>query len=345
MIWLTWRQLRTQAVVVCGALAVVAVALAITGGELASLYRASESDFLELVAADRGDTTLYIIGFAAVIVLPGVIGAFWGAPLVARELEAGTHRLVWNQTVTRSRWLATKLGLTGLVAVGAVGLLTLAVTWWCGPIDQAVNGGYGDPTFVGQPRVSPLVFGARGIVPVAYTAFAFALGVAAGLVIRRTVTAMAVTLVVFVALQIAVTFWVRPHLAEPAELTTTITTSNLGGIESGGPGGPIERIVVRIDEPGAWVLSNQTVDPAGQVASSLPSWLADCLPRPPAPPPGRASLGACFDRLGQEGYRQQVTYHPASTYWRLQWTETAIYLGLAGLLSGLCFWWTRRRLS
>ena len=47
-------------------------------------------------------------------VVPAVVGAFWGAPLVARELEAGTHRLAWNQAVTRTRWLTTKLAVTAL---------------------------------------------------------------------------------------------------------------------------------------------------------------------------------------------------------------------------------------
>ena len=59
---------------------------------------------------------------AVVLVLPALIGLFWGAPLIARELEAGTHRLVWNQSITRTRWLAVKLGLTGLAAMVAAGL-------------------------------------------------------------------------------------------------------------------------------------------------------------------------------------------------------------------------------
>ena len=42
--------------------------------------------------------------------MPALIGAFWGAPLITREFEAGTFRLAWNQSVTRARWLAIKLG-------------------------------------------------------------------------------------------------------------------------------------------------------------------------------------------------------------------------------------------
>jgi len=41
--------------------------------------------------------------------------------------------------------------------------------------------------------------------------------------------------------------------------------------------------------------------------------------------------------------RQPVTYQPASRYWAFQWYETAIFLGLAVILAGICFWQIRRR--
>ena len=51
---------------------------------------------------------------------------------------------------------------------------------------------------------------------------------------------------------------------------------------------------------------------------------------------------ACFKRLKQAGYRQLVTYQPASRFWTLQAIETAILLALAAALTGFCFWWVRR---
>jgi hypothetical protein len=108
----------------------------------------------------------------------------------------------------------------------------------------------------------------------------------------------------------------------------------------------------RIDSPGAWELSNRTVDASGRPVA-LPSWFGSCLP-PPAPPSsskeavGAASkedLAACFDRLRGLGYRQQVVYQPDSHFWPLQWAETGLFAGLSALLAGVCFWWTRRRLS
>ncbi len=41
MIWLTWRQFRTQAVVVAAALAAFAILLLVTGPHLVTLYRDS----------------------------------------------------------------------------------------------------------------------------------------------------------------------------------------------------------------------------------------------------------------------------------------------------------------
>jgi hypothetical protein len=344
MTWLAWRQLRIQAVVVYGALAVLAVVLGVTGAQLADLSDTSGSTLLERLASGGAKGTMYFIGSAAVLTLPGIIGVFWGAPLVARELEAGTHRLVWSQTVTRSRWLATKVGLTGLVAMAAVGLLSLVMTWWAGPIQSAIESGQGANGIFGLSRISPWMFDARGIAPIGHTAFAFALGVTAGLVLRRTVPAMAITLALFVAVQIAMPIAVRSHLG-PSELTTTITAENLRGlmISGRGPGGPVEEINVALGKPGAWVLANETLDAEGRVADTLPSWVSDC-----GGPPGLqvgTQQEACFARLADLGYRQRVTYQAAGRYWALQAYETAIFLALALGLIGFCFWWLRRRLT
>ena len=114
VIWLTWRQFRTQAVVVFGLLVIVAVALAVTGPHLVHLYDttvkpcASHDDCATVTDAFlKNDRLLQQLG-QVVLVVPALIGIFWGAPLVARELENGTFRLVWTQSVSRTRWLATE---------------------------------------------------------------------------------------------------------------------------------------------------------------------------------------------------------------------------------------------
>ncbi|MBT2230218.1 ABC transporter permease [Nonomuraea sp. NEAU-A123] len=339
MIWLAWRQFRGQAMAVYGLLAVLVVILVITGPPLPG------SGVARLTSAED---KVYNAGIMLVYGLPAIIGIFWGAPLVTRELEAGTYRLAWNQTVTRTRWLATKLALTGLAAATAAGLLSLAVTWWAGSIDAAsqpstlahVVSVTGADAFAS--RVSPPVFGARGIVPVGYAVFAFVLGVAAGILLRRTVLAMAVTLAVFVAVQVAVLFAVRPYVIPAAQDTIPITSANISKLGVSGSGGVAELAVA--GPRGAWVLAAETVDAAGQ-AVTAPPWTATCVMPPRQvsethPVPSQE----CFAKLSALGYRQLVTYQPASRFWALQGIETAIFLTLSALLTWLCIRWTRTRL-
>jgi hypothetical protein len=66
------------------------------------------------------------------------------------------------------------------------------------------------------------------------------------------------------------------------------------------------------------------------------------MPGPGASPGQQpfARFGAC---LASDNLHETVTYQPVSHFWPLQWLETGIYLVLAALLSGFCFWWLRRR--
>jgi hypothetical protein len=353
MIWLTWRQFRTQAAMMSAALAGLAVILALTGSGLADEYSSGIaactgqsdgcSDFVDRFFQNHQDAFLAVT--AVVLVLPALIGLFWGAPLIARELEAGTHRLVWNQSITRTRWLAVKLGLVVLAAVIAAGLGSLAVDWWSDPIDK---------TALNYPRMAPLLFDARGIVPIGHAAFAVALGVTVGMLVRRTLPAMAITLAVFVAVQIAMPLLVRPHLSAPTRSTIEITTVNLDQIGMPPGNDPIQAF---LREPeggaftGAWVLSSQTVDASGRAVASIPlSRSGACAPprggpaQQPAGGPG-AELSPCLAEMKRLGYRQRVTYQPASRFWRFQWYETGIYAALVLALAGFCFWRLRHRVS
>jgi ABC-type transport system involved in multi-copper enzyme maturation permease subunit len=345
MIWLTWRQFRVSALILVGALAAAVVVLGVTGPQLADLWLSAGERFFEELGDDRGKSAIFFAGTWVVYALPAVVGVFWGAPMVARELEAGTSRLVWTQSITRARWLATKLGVTGAGAA-VVGLGGLVLTWWCAPIDDAIAQGYSDPGALSAPRLWPQLFGARGVVPLGMTVLALVIGVTAGMLVRRSIAAMAVTLAAVVGVQLALPLFVQAQLMSPKELTTTITEDRLTEF-SGRPGiGPdqmvVERMEVSIDSPGAWVTSNLTYDGAGKVVETFPSWVAEC-----AAPPGQqdAETAACFDRLADEGYRQHVEYHPASRFWQLQLIETGLLLGLALALTGFCFWRVRRDLT
>ncbi|MCW2707374.1 MAG: putative transrane transport protein [Frankiales bacterium] len=338
MTWLTWRQLRAQATAVYAAVLALAVVLAVTGPRLTRLGQGQVSLFDQLTRSDRN---LYYAGIVVLALAPAVIGAFWGAPLVARELEAGTHRLVWNQSITRTRWLATKLVLTLLCAAIAVGVLSLAVTWWSAPLDGATGSQRGSL----PSRLTPIAFSMRDLVPVAYTVFAVSLGTALGVLLRRALPAMALTLAVTAFVQIAVPLWVRPHLLPPTSQLVVLGRDTLDSIMADETGTAV-RIGVRPAHRGDWVLSQQTVDSAGQ-AVALPSWFNSCVA--PPPPVGVASqrseapdVSGCFSRLTAEGYQQHVVYQPVSRFWPLQWAETALLLVLSALLAVFTFQWTRR---
>jgi len=352
MIWLTWRQFRVQAAAMAAALAGLAVILGVTGASLADDYAAGIaactaegsgcSDFVNRFFQDHQNPFLAVT--AVMLILPALIGLFWGAPLIARELEAGTHRLVWNQSITRTRWLTVKLALTALAVVIAAGLGSLAVDWWSSPLDKAAAGDQ-------FSRMEPLLFATRGIVPIGYAAFCFALGVTVGMLVRRTVPAMAITMTVFLAVQIAVPLLVREHLIPPVRSTVVIDGSNLDHFGAG----PDRLIRVRTGpaDTGAWVLSSHTVDASGRAIDAIPLSMESgpCVPRrqksaqaPARPDPGR-ELADCFVEIERLGYRQQVTYQPSSRFWALQWYETGLYGVLALGLAGFCFWRIRHRVS
>ena len=334
MIRFTWLRFRTQALIALGALVIIAVVLGLTGFHMADLYNATVvpchryNDCAAVLQAfpPAPDRTILSLMDTLVTAVPGLIGIFWGAPLVAREFETGTFRLAWTQGISRTRWLAAKLGLVGAFSMLVAGLLSWMVTWWSGPFDQAY-----------QVRITLAVFHTSGIVPVGYAAFAFALGVTAGMIIRRTLPAMAVTLVIFAAVQFAVPFWVRPHRIPPV---TTTSALNLGsvvewGTTNAGPGnGGGLFVQTQPDVAGAWLLSNQVITPAGRPVSTEPATQA-CTG-------DTSTMQSCHAYVATLHLRQEVTYQPASRYWALQWLETALYLAAALLLSGLCFLRIRR---
>jgi len=223
VIWLSWRQFRAQAIIAGCVLAAFAIALLATGFGLAHLYNSSglpgcQSHGTCMAAIHnfasqlRGSVYAFVFYIGLVLVYGGsaLIGAFWGAPLVAREIETGTFRVAWNQSVSRNRWLAVKVTMAGLAAMAGAGLLSLMLNLWAEPAYKAMN--LAPPqSSLSFGRLSPLLFGTNGFVPIGYTAFAFALGLAVGVLIKRTVPAMAVTLLGVGLVLLAWPNWVRPE--------------------------------------------------------------------------------------------------------------------------------------
>jgi hypothetical protein len=351
----SWRQFRTQALIGTAGLVVLAVILLITGPNLVHVYdvavaqcRASgggPGGCVNPVTSDDGKLQVFVLGL--VLIVPVLIGMFWGAPLVARELESGTFRLAWTQSVSRLRWLLVKLGLVGLASAAVGVLLSLMVSWWFSPIDK-----------VTANRFSPASFGMHGFVPAGYALFAFTLGAATGVLFRRTLPAMAVTLVGFVAARVVVAEWIRPHFMSPVTEATRLNPSDGWGIVLN-PGGGISVSVNPPDLPNALIVSNSIVNNAGR--SPTNAFLRTACPNLPGVngPPSSGVRGVHHVPVpsgGQQAFQQCVTavsakfhevvvYQPANRFWVFQTYETVLFVALSAVLAGCCVWWVRRRLN
>src|SRR5207253_1271401 len=152
-------------------------------------------------------------------------------------------------------------------------------------------------------------------------AFAFALGLTAGVLIRRTVPAMATTLVAFVGTRLAMTYWVRPHLIAPAHTSAGFDSASNLGFATGGPSG-LTFVAGPPHIPNAWVYSAQIVDKAGQAPTShsLHTYLVKVCPNIGTPPrstptgaqarPGNPdAFQACVTKMSAR-FHEAVTYQP-----------------------------------
>ncbi|WP_298335182.1 ABC transporter permease subunit [Ferrimicrobium sp.] len=357
MIRVALRQFRTEGIVGAVLLVLFAIVLAITGPHLVHVYDAFEKSCR--AARDCATTPNPVIGVDSslqsalpliVTAVPALLGIFFGAPLIARELETGTYRLAWTQSITRKHWLITKLGIVGVASMVFAGLLTWMTNWWASPVNA-----------VTQNRFGVANFGTNGIVPIGYAAFAFALGVTAGVLLRRTVPAMAVTVAGFIAARLAVTFWIRPYLASPVHksfhldagsgpgfaLGTSQGTLNFNAVIHNGVTPKVGAVVLtppQVTIPNAWVYSTSVADKAGHAPSSQYLFKA-CPVLKQLSNPGTATptrLQDCLNKLSLT-FHAVAAYQPASRFWPFQWAEMGIYLVAAVALCGVTYWWLRRK--
>lgn len=203
MMWLTWRQHRAQVLITVGFMLALGIFLLVHGLGTLSAALGIANDRLVDTLGERYRSVYTYLSWLPVV--PLLIGVFWGAPVLAREFERGTHRLAWTQSVTRRRWLAAKLGWLGLAVTLAGLALGLMVSYWLS-------------TFDGTPYVDKFgdtaMFGGTGVVVGAWWLFAFMLGTAAGGVLKKLLPTLAVTIAVFL-LAMFVIFQVRAAYAEP----------------------------------------------------------------------------------------------------------------------------------
>ncbi len=361
MTWLAWRQFRAQAFTALAAVAAFAIALAVTRPHMDNLYATSgitgchggactglATHFLVLLSSGRGVpllptganayVILYFLSVLVILIAPAIIGIFWGAPLIARELETGTCRLAWNQSITRIRWLSVKLVLIGLAAMAVAEAFSLLQAWWAAPIGKAVGLG-GGASIMSEGRFGNFVFPTHGITPLGYAAFGFALGVTVGLLIRRPIPAMAITLAFFAIVQFAVPLWVRPHLIPPQHTITTITAAQANVFPTGSSS--IALTATQIPgQHGAWITSSGAVNAAGQPAVA-PAACQSAIPHN-VNPSGTSAWASC---LASHGIRAAASYQPVNRFWPLQLAETGLFLALTLALAWLCLYRLERRLT
>ena len=331
MIWMTWRQSRAQTLGAIVALAVIMLYLLYLGLAIRHFYNTeivgctgNDCAIARERFGDKYLTQVSLIG-VLLIAVPAAIGVFWGAPLITRELETGTHRLAWNQSVTRNRWLAVKLAFIALFSLAVTGLLSLLLTWSASRLDQ-----------VEGKRFAGLNFDSRNIVPLGYAVFFFVLGVTIGLFIRRSLPAMALTLALFAGIQILMPLAIRSHLMTPITSSVAFTAEKaqeINGIGStGGPaeGGSAPVSIMGYQVPDAWVLST---GPRALLTADGQAFTRDQL---------KTCMTGDFRKdmacLATKNLHFSVTYHPAGRYWKFQWIETALFVVLAAALVGFCFW-------
>jgi ABC-type transport system involved in multi-copper enzyme maturation permease subunit len=232
--FLIWRLHRVHAIISAVVIVAVAALIVPSGLAIANSYhhavlncsanRVGCGGIAFTVFGNNGVFTSLVQDLAMAV--PLIFGILWGAPLVAREFEAGTEEFAWTQGVTRRRWVLANLGWALLAAAAWGGALAALFTWWRGP-DNAVDG-----------PVKFIYFDVQGVAPVAYTVFAMALGIAAGALFRRVVPAITTTLVIFTAVRIVTALYFRPlfavtknvsALAGPPPLSYSLGQDILGG--------------------------------------------------------------------------------------------------------------------
>ncbi len=326
MAGVTWRQHRVALAGAAVLLGALAVWLWIIGRPLHHAYAAavachpaSSTACQALVGAFNGindhlagPTTPGGVFLQAV---PVLVGAFAGAPVLARELETGTFRYAWTQGFGRWRWALAKLVLLAVVLAAAGGACGVLVSWYYQPYFASGN------QAPGLYQLSPLVtlFSLRGVAFPAWTTAAFVIGALAGMLIRRVVPAIAVTLAVYAGLAVAAGGFLRAHY-----LTPVVTSS--------------------ANVPGTGWITGQWWAKDGRFAfaGSPPLNLLNQFCSTPSGP-GKPSQGTFAQCLAQHGYTMWTSYQPGSRFWPFQWIEGGWLLALSALLIAAAAWLVQRR--
>ena len=324
--WVTWRQHRTALIGMAVLLGALAVYVWLTGLRLHHAYAAAAGchPASSMVCGDLIGTFNGLGGFLAngliLQAVPALIGAFVGAPLLARELETGTVRYAWTQGFGKVRWALAKLVLLAMAVTAAAAALSVLFSWYYAPYLPSGHQGLAlskEAPIEASP-FAPGLFDLRGVSFAAWTLAAFAIGALAGILIRRVVPAIVATLAGYTGLALATGGLLRQHYLAPLVTTKLNVPSS------------------------AWIISEQWTTKAGRPVS--PSVLDQLLQGTQFPGKGGVpeSINA-WQYLVQHGYIQWTTYQPATRFWPFQWIEGGWLLALSALLIAVTLGLVRRR--
>jgi hypothetical protein len=309
MTWVGWRLQRTETLIALGILALLAALLVPTGIQMADAYH--HDGLAACLSVNPSPLCANKVGgFQArfqslsdlanwFTLLPGLIGVLLAAPFIL-DLEHGTYRLAWTQSITRGRWLAGKLSLAAVAALLAGGALTLLLNWWRAP-EAHLNG-----------RLLTGIYDSTGTVVLGYTLFALGLALALGALWRRSAASLTVAFIGYFVARVLVDYKVRDWLVSPLKATWK--------------GNPQPSFLYN-----AHVMSISATIHGHPVLTAGGGFVGGHKPVTAAPGLSKAVFHA--------------VYQPASHFWPLQLTETALFVGVAVLLIGFAVWWTRERVA
>jgi len=321
MVWVTWRQHRPTLISVPAVLGAVAVFLWIAGLRIHHNYAVliachpASSDACGSLRSNFNSTDWTMANTIGIFMnlAPALIGAFAGAPVLARELETGTYRYAWTQGFGRARWTIAKLALLAVAVTAVAGAFSQVFVWFFQP-------------FLAQEDLivfSATVFATHGIAFAAWTLVAFAIGALAGMFIRRIVPAMAATLAVYTGLALATWLFLREHYP----LALVSNNPRIGGT------GPFS-----VNDP--WILSTWFTGPGGRPASqSTLNQIFALFPTNGAPRVNETLA----QEFAQHGITQWWRYIPVTRFWPMQFVEGGWLLVLSVLLIAATVWLVRRR--
>ncbi|WP_447039659.1 ABC transporter permease subunit [Streptomyces sp. DSM 118878] len=306
-VWLVWRQHRAAFWTLLALTLLTALAMVYLRGELTN-YLATPTQG----GADLEEYTGQLFSVGSYLgYVPILAGVLIGAPLVAGDLESGTAKLVTSQSVSRLRWLVTKLAMPAALLALSTTLLGAVFTWWWNPVRSRADS---------LEWTSGSIFDVTGPMPAAYALLTFTVGAAVGMLLRRTLVSMVVTLGIAVAIAVV---WGRFRL----DLGHVLSVTTDKGV---GPGARQPEL------PAQAVQQGQGTDFLTDSGARL-DWTT-CLDKIEN---ARAHT-ACLESQHVIGWSKD--YLPVSQMQTMQWMGAAIMLTATAAIVTFILTWGRKRL-